>query len=49
MGAHVLLNSLNELMKEIKCDACQAFYMRRTRLNSVNNIFYLINMHILCN
>ena len=26
MGAHILLYSLNELRKEIKCEACQAFY-----------------------
>ena len=27
MSAHVLLNLLNELGKEIKCDACRAFYL----------------------
>ena len=27
MGAHVLLNLLNELGKEIKFEACQAFYL----------------------
>ena len=27
MSAHVLLNLLNELIKEIKCKACQAFYL----------------------
>ena len=27
MTAHVLLNLLNELGKEIKCEACQAFYL----------------------
>ena len=27
MGAHVLLNLLNELRKEIKCVACRAFYI----------------------
>ena len=26
MGAHVLLNLLNELGKEIKCEACRSFY-----------------------
>ena len=26
MSAHVLLNLLNELGKEIKCEACQAVY-----------------------
>ena len=27
MSAHVLLNLLNELKKEIKCEACRAFYL----------------------
>ena len=27
MSAHVLLNLLNELGKEIKWEACQAFYL----------------------
>ena len=27
MRAHVLLNLLNELDKEINCEACQAFYL----------------------
>ena len=27
MSAHVLLNLLNELGKEIKCEACQAFFL----------------------
>ena len=27
MSAHVLLNLLNELGKEIKCEACRAFYL----------------------
>ena len=27
MSAHVLLNLLNELGKEIKCKACRAFYL----------------------
>ena len=26
MSAHVLLNLLNTLGKEIKCEACRAFY-----------------------
>ena len=26
MSAHVLLNLLNELEREIKCEACRAFY-----------------------
>ena len=27
MSAHVLLNLLNKLEKEIKCKACRAFYL----------------------
>ena len=27
MSAHVLLNLLNDLRKEIKCEACRAFYL----------------------
>ena len=27
LTAHVLLNLLNELGKEIKCEACRAFYL----------------------
>ena len=27
MGAYVLLNLLNKLGKEIKCEACPAFYL----------------------
>ena len=27
MSAHVLLNFLNKLRKEIKCEACWAFYL----------------------
>ena len=27
MRVHVLLNLINELGKEIKCDACRAFYL----------------------
>ena len=27
MSAQVLLNLLNELGKEIKCEACQVFYL----------------------
>ena len=27
MSAHVLLNLLNEFGKEIKCEACRAFYL----------------------
>ena len=26
MSAHVLINLLNKLGKEIKCEACRAFY-----------------------
>ena len=27
MGVHVLLNLLNEFVKEIKCEACRACYL----------------------
>ena len=27
MSAHVLLNFLNDLGKEMKCEACRAFYL----------------------
>ena len=27
MSAHILLNLLNKLGKEIKCEACQAFFL----------------------
>ena len=27
MSVHVLLNLLNEVEKEIKCEACRAFYL----------------------
>ena len=27
MSAHALLNLLNELGKEIKCEACRVFYL----------------------
>ena len=38
MSAHVLLNLLNELGKEIKYEACRAFYLFfATRLNKFNN------------
>ena len=37
MGAHVLLNLLNELGKEIKCEACRAFYLffETSMINSI--------------
>ena len=37
MSAHVLLNLLNELEKEIKCEACQPFYLffATSLLNSI--------------
>ena len=47
MSAHVLLNLLNELGKEIKCEACQAFYLffAASLINSIiqehNVRFYL--------
>ena len=38
MSAHVLLNLLNELGKEIKCEACRTFYLFfRNVLNIFNN------------
>ena len=37
MSAHVLLNLLNELGKEIKCETCRAFYLFFTKslINSI--------------
>ena len=36
--AHVLLNLLNELGEEIKCEACRAFYLFfRNEFNKFNN------------
>ena len=38
MSNHVLLNLLNELGKEIKCEACLAFYLFfRKEFNKFNN------------
>ena len=38
MSANVLLNLLNELGKEIKCEACRAFYLFfRNEFNKFNN------------
>ena len=39
MSAHVLLNLLNEVgKKEIKCEACRAFYLfLRNEFNKFNN------------
>ena len=38
MSAHVLLNLLNKLGKEIKCEACRAFYhFFRNEFNKFNN------------
>ena len=40
MSAHVLLNLLNELRKrgkEIKCEACRAFYLFRNEFHELNN------------
>ena len=38
MSAHVLLILLNELGgKEIKCEACHAFYLFRNKFNKFNN------------
>ena len=47
MSAHALLNILNELGKEIKCEACRAFYLffATSLINSIihdtNFRFYL--------
>ena len=47
MSAHVLLNLLNELGKEIKCEACLAFYLFfatsliNSKIKSTNVRFYL--------
>ena len=38
MGAHVLLNVLKSWEKEIKCEACRAFYLfSRNEFNKFNN------------
>ena len=37
MSAHVLLNLLIELRKEIKCEACRVFSLFRNELKKVNN------------
>ena len=36
MSAHVLLILLNEWGKEIKCEACRAFYLFRNKFNKLN-------------
>ena len=38
MSAHVLFNLLNELGKEIQCEACRAFYLffAASLINSIN-------------
>ena len=50
MSAHVLLNLLNGLGKEIKCEACRAFYLFfrnefnkfiSTRARMLNSIYHL--------
>ena len=38
MSAHVSLYLLNELGKEIKLEACRAFYLIRNELKKYNNI-----------
>ena len=46
MSAHVLLNLLNELQKEIKCEACQEFYhfFATSLINSImqEHKFYIL-------
>ena len=41
MSAHVLLNLLNELGKEIKCEACRAFNL----FFATNFIYSIIQGH----
>ena len=41
MSAHVLLNLLNELGKEMNCEACRAFYLFfHKEFNKFNNTLY---------
>ena len=50
MSAHVLLNLLNELGKEIKCEACLPFYLffamsliklNNTRARMLDSIYHM--------
>ena len=50
MSDHVLLNLFNELGKEIKCEACRAFYLffttsfnkfNNTRARMIDSIYHL--------
>ena len=50
MSAHVLLNLLSELGKEIKCEACRAFYLffrnefnkfNKTRARMLDSIYHM--------
>ena len=52
MSAHVLLNLLNELGKEIKCEACRAFYLffatnlinsKNTRARMLDSFYHMAN------
>ena len=53
MSAHVLLNLLKSWEKEIKCEACRAFYLFRNEFNKFNNtrarmldsIYHMIKSH----
>ena len=49
MSAHVLLNSLTSWGKDIKCEACQAFYLffatsliiNKTRARMLDSIYHM--------
>ena len=43
MSAHALLNILNELGKEIKCEACRAFYLF-SATSLINSIIHDTNV-----
>ena len=49
MSAHALLNLLNELEKEIKCEVCRAFYLffATSLINSkIQNSIYHITLKL---
>ena len=46
MSAHVLLNLLNELGKEIQCEACRAFFLFFAT-SSINSIIHEHECYIL--
>ena len=53
MSAHVLLNLLNKFGKEIKCEACRAFYLflATSLINSIKyksmNVIYHVTLRLL--